>query len=184
MRDELDKGRVHEDAAADGIEHTVDNPAGGGLQRKRLGRYEAHANGEGRADGVEHPEQVGRPPPGAGRPGGHAEARAQSKPLEGLVEDQDNEEDDEIVGDGESQADENGVENDAELEDEDGRHLGGVIGVLVTLDVIVSMSEVVLSTRRVADVVARDGDFAFVEETRPRSAGMLLGGRRAHSGLV
>ncbi len=63
-----------------------------------------------------------------GGPGRGGEAGAETEAFEGLVEDEDGVEGCEGgAGDGEGEADEDGVEYYAEFEDEDGGHLGGVV---------------------------------------------------------
>ncbi|KFY06173.1 hypothetical protein V492_08125 [Pseudogymnoascus sp. VKM F-4246] len=70
-------------------------------------------------DSVHRAQDPGEPLLGQG-PGGGGETGTETEALEGLVEDEDDVEDDEFfAGDGESETDEDGVEDDAELEDED-----------------------------------------------------------------
>lgn len=127
MRHQLHQPRVDEDARRDGIEHAVDDQCVRTAGRVRGPDAQARRQRYRRRQGVREREDVGRRALGFG-PRGGGEAGAEAEALEGLVEDEDDVEGCEfLAGDGEGEADEDGVEDDAELEDEDGRHLRGVV---------------------------------------------------------
>ena len=124
---QLDETGVDEDAGGDAVEDAVDHERGLRAGRVRLPDAEPDGDGERCAEGVADAEDVRRAAVML-RPGGGGEAGAEPEALEGLVEDEDDVEGGEFVaGDGEREADEDGVEDHAEFEDEDGCQLGGVV---------------------------------------------------------
>jgi hypothetical protein len=126
MRHKLNETRVDEDARRDRIKNTIHQQRRAALGREALAYTKANSNGNWRGDAVAQTKQVGRPPLRFG-PWDFCEAGAETEAFERLVEHEDDVKRDELVAcDGESQADEDGVENDTEFEDEDGRELCGV----------------------------------------------------------
>lgn len=120
MRHELHQPSVNQDTGRDRIENAIDNQRRLRPRRERLPHAQTDGDGDGRRDGVACREPVGRPALGF-RPFDGGEARAQGEAFEGLVEDEDDVEGGEFgASDGEGQADEDGVEDDAEFEDSDG----------------------------------------------------------------
>ena len=127
MRHQLDQARIDQNARADAIEHAIHHQRRLAAGRVTIAHGQADGDGDRRRDAVPERQEIGRPALGGG-PGRDGEAGAETEAFEGLVEDEDDVEDCEFgAGDGEGQADEDGVEDDAEFEDEDGSHLGGVV---------------------------------------------------------
>lgn len=123
MRHELHQARVDEDAGRDGVENAAGDESALALRGVRLTDAEADSNGNGGREAVADGESVRSPALGYG-PGDGGQTGAETEAFKGLVEDEDDVEGDELVArDGKRQADEDGVEDDAELEDEDGRQL-------------------------------------------------------------
>lgn len=126
MCHELDETSVDQDSSTDRVENTVHDQS-----RLRLGREccpdaESDGNGNWSRDAVAKAEQV-RCPALASRPWDLSETSAQAETFECLVEDEDDVECDEfITGDSEGKTDEDGVEDNTELEDEDGSKLSSV----------------------------------------------------------
>ena len=126
MRHQLDQASVDQDTRTDGVEDTVHDECGLRLGRKRGPDTEANRNGNGRRDTVSETQKV-RCPALAPWPWDLGETGAQTEAFKRLVEDEDNVERGELfAGDGEGQSDEDGMEDDAELEDENGGELSGV----------------------------------------------------------
>ena len=180
MRHQLHQAGVDEDAGGDAIEDAIDDErrlAAGGIG---VAHAEPDGQGEGGAEGVGQAQPVGRVPLARG-PGGGGESGAEAEALEGLVEDEHDVEGGELgAGDGEGEADKDGVEDDAELEDEDGRHLRAVVGrgfVLVDLQVVVDV------LARVAEVVVAGG-VAVLGAGGGKGAVSGRGGRGARGILV
>lgn len=158
MGEQLDEAGVDQDAGADGVEDAVHDERRGASGLEALADAETRRDGDGRRYRVHDGEQVGHVPLGAG-PGGGGEPGAQTETLEGLVEDQHDVEDAELVArDGQREADEDRVEDDTELEDEDRHHLRREGRVRVVLGVLAVVAQVVLASRRVADVGREPGD--------------------------
>ena len=123
MRHELNQARVDQNARGNRVEHAVDQQRSAALGGEALPDTQADGDGDRRGDAVSEREEVGRPALGRW-PWDFCEAGAETETFEGLVEDEHDVEGDELLaGDGERQADEDGVEDDAEFEDEDGCEL-------------------------------------------------------------
>ena len=126
MRHELDQARIDQDTGTDAIKHTIGN-------QRRLTAWcicrphtQPNGNGKGRAQSITDRHDVRRPLL-ALWPWRSSQARAQAKPFKSLVKHQHDVEGGELGSrHGQREADEDAVEDDAEFEDEDGRHLRGV----------------------------------------------------------
>ena len=142
VRHQLDQACVDQDAGGDGVEHSVDDQRCLASGRVRVPHPETDGQRDGRAEGIREPHPIWGVA-SALRPRCGRQARSQSQAFEGLVEDEDDIQGCEFgAGDGESEADEDGVEDDAEFEDEDRGHLGRkVLGgfVLVDFEVVVDV---------------------------------------------
>jgi hypothetical protein len=153
---ELHQTRVDEDAGGDGVKDTVDDERLVGARLERLVDAKAGGNGDGSGEAVDDTQDPRHPtlrlwPLGGGQTGAEAEA------LEGLVEDEYDVEDFELFsGDCESEADEDGMEDDAEFEDEESGHLGGEVLLVVLVSAVVA--EVVFTAGGIGEIVytARD----------------------------
>ena len=161
MRHQLHQPRIDQDPRTNTVKHPIDQQRGltpGGI---RLPHTQAYGDGNRRRESVRQREEVWGPAFGI-RPGGGCEAGSETEAFEGLVEDEDDVESDELgAGDGEGEADEDGVEDDAEFEDEDGGHLGAVVfkgeGVEVFLIVRVAGGGFGLGERVVLVVIFAGG---------------------------
>ena len=127
MRHELHQPRINQDPRTDAVKHPVDDQRLLRPGRIRLPDPQPDSQGNRRGECVRQPQYV-RCPLFALGPRDGREAGAQSKALERLVEDEHDVERVELgPGHGEREADEDGMEDDAELEDEDARHARGVV---------------------------------------------------------
>lgn len=159
VRHQFHQTGIDQNPRADAVEHPVYNQRRLTARRPRLPDAQADGDRYGGGEGVSEAEDIWRPALALG-PWRDGQSRPEPEPFEGLVEDEDDVEGFELVaGDGEGEADKDGVEDDAELEDEDGRHLRGVVfeeagGVLggefpgffdVVFLVVVGVAEVVVT---------------------------------------
>lgn len=165
MRHEFHQAGVDQDAGTDGIEHAVDDQPPLGPRIVCPAHAEPDRDGDGGRDPVDEREDVRRPSLRLG-PGRDGQARTETQAFKGLVEDEHDVQGAELgAGDGQGQADEDGVEHDAKLEDEDGRHLCrkvlrgffSILGQLLIL-VLPRVAKMVVSRR--VSVVGIDGWFA------------------------
>ena len=133
MRHQLDQPGINQDPRADSVKHAIDHQPRLAAGRIHPANAQPDGNGHGSRERVPHRHIVGGITRAGGRragEGGDGQAGPETEAFEGLVEGQHDVEGGEFgAGDGEGQADEDGVEYHAEFEDEDGRHLrGGVFG--------------------------------------------------------
>ena len=120
MRHKLHKTSVDKNTSGDGIENTIRQQRSPALRRKRLAHAQTNSNGNRGRDAVAETKEVRGPALGRG-PGDFSETGTQTEAFEHLVEDEDDVEGDEfLAGYGKGEADEDGVEDDTEFEDEDG----------------------------------------------------------------
>ncbi len=190
VRHELHQARVDQDARADTVKHPFHDQSRLRTRRERLPDSQAHGHRHRRRQSVPQCEQV-RGPSFRFRPGRHGQSGPETEAFEGLVEHQDDVEGVELLtGDREGEADEDGVEYHAEFEDAYGRHLrgvvfyfvgrslefgvdgwflgGGVVWVVVVVDVVAGMGEVVfawgmfLAVRKGADAADLEGGVAVL----------------------
>ena len=128
MRHKLDKTRINENPRTNTIENPIYNKTRLRARDIRLSDPQADSDSNRGAERVAHAQDVRGPVVARDGPGGGGEAGAETEAFEGLVEDEDDVEGWEFgAGDGEGQADEDGVEDYAEFEDEDCCHLGAEI---------------------------------------------------------
>ena len=131
MRHKLHQARVYQYTRADTIKHALDHKSRLRTRRIRLPDPQAHRHRHRRRQPVPQGEQV-RGPAFGFRPGRGRQSGPETQAFEGLVEDQDDVEGVEFLPcDREGEADEDGVEDDAEFEDAYGGHLCGVVFYLV-----------------------------------------------------
>lgn len=151
MGHQFDETGVNEDTGRDGIENTVDNE--GGLRSRGVGfpDTQTDGDGDGSAETVRQTEDVGSPTAILG-PRRDGQSRSKTETFEGLMENEDDEEGVEFrAGHSQSETDEDAVEDDAEFQDKNGRHLSLVvleaewIGCVIDLIVFVLVAEVVLA---------------------------------------
>jgi len=123
MSHELDEPGINQDTRAYRVKDTIDDE--GRLRPRRVAVADAKAdsNGDRRGQAIRDTKGVGSPLFGF-RPWDRGKPRAQPEALERLVEDEDDVQGYELCAShGEGEADEDGMEDDAEFEDEDGGHL-------------------------------------------------------------
>jgi hypothetical protein len=120
---QLDERGVDENPGRDGIQHAADHVGSEAARLVRVTQSQADGDGNRGGEAVAGAEKPGQPGHAAGEwDGGHPGADTQS--LEGLVEDDDRVEGVELgAGSAQVQADDDGVEDDAEFEDQEGRDL-------------------------------------------------------------
>lgn len=168
---ELDETSVHEDTSADGIKDTVGKLLVGCI----LG-LGAHAGGDadGGREGKAESEDIRKPLLALG-PGGGGKTGAETETLKHLVEDENDEENDKVVGGTKGKTNKDTVENDTKLENKDGSELAA--DATLALLVGTSVRKVVLATRRVANVIRTAGDALGVDAgglLQIRSVGAVL----------
>ena len=127
MRHQLHQTSINQDPGTDAIKHPIDDQRRLAPRRIRHPQAQSYGNSDGRRKSVSDRKDIRRPEPIL-RPGSHCQSRAETEAFEGLMEDEDDVEGLEFLAcDGEGEAYEDGVEHDAEFEDEDGRHLRRVV---------------------------------------------------------
>lgn len=127
MRHEFHQARVDEDARADGIEDAIHDHHRRAARRQRHLHAETDGDGDGRGEAICDPQRPGKPFLLLW-PVGRCQAGSETEAFEGLVECEDDVEDVEVgAGDCKRETDEDGVEDDAEFEDEYGCHLGSKV---------------------------------------------------------
>lgn len=133
VRHQLHQARIDQDARTDRIKHPLHDQTPLATRRVTPPHGQAHRDRNRRRQAVPQREQIRRPA-FRPRPGRGGETGAETEAFERLVEDEDDVEGVEAgAGDGEGEADEDGVEDDAEFEDEDCGHLRGVVFHLVVV---------------------------------------------------
>ena len=127
MRHELNHTGVQEDTRTDGIEHTVDDQGSPSAGRVRMANAKSDSDSERGREAVTDCHQIRSPALRSGERN-DSKTRAEGETLEELVEDEDRVQGFELLpGNRQREADEDGVEYDAKLEDEDRSQLGGVV---------------------------------------------------------
>ena len=127
MRHQLHKPSIDQDPRTDTVKHPIDNQTRLAPRHISVSDPQPNCNRERRAYRVSEREQVGGRALVLG-PGRGGQAGAQPEAFERLVEDEHHVQGVELgAGDGEGEPDEDGVEDDAEFEDEDCGHLRGVV---------------------------------------------------------
>ena len=122
-RQQLHQPRVDQDARADGIKQAIDHIRRVAAAVIRGPQAQANGNGNWRRQAVPQAQRP-RQPGQALRDGYGRQARADAEALEGLVEHEHRVQDGEFgAGGAEVEPDEDGVEDDAELEDQEGGDL-------------------------------------------------------------
>lgn len=136
MRHQLHQAGVDEDTRGNGVEDTVNEQHRATIRNKALAHAKTDSDGQGCGDTVERTQHPGKPLP-LDRPRRSSQPRPETEPLKRLMEHEDNIQDHEFLPrNSERETDEDGVENNTELKDEDGRQLRGEVlrrGVVVAV---------------------------------------------------
>lgn len=127
MRHQLHKSRVDQNARTNTIKHPVHHQRRLRAGSIRIPHPQPHRNRHRRANPIQQRQRIRRPQP-MPRPRRHRQPTPQPQPLKGLMKDQHDVQRVELLSrHRQREPDEDGVEDDAEFEDEDGGEVRDVV---------------------------------------------------------
>ena len=153
--EKLNQTGIHQNTRTDGIKDAIDEFLVNGTLRSSA---DSSGNSNRSRDGKAKRKNIWQPTFALG-PRRDSKSGAKTKTFKKLMEDQDNEKNNEVFRSTQGQSDKDTVEDNTEFENKNGGKLASQATMTVAILVLMSMREMVSSTRRVANVVraARNG---------------------------